>query len=129
VDRLFVYGTLRRGAENEFARLLEKSARFLSQACIRGRLFRVAHYPGLAAPEDRNDWVKGDVFDGVTAEMLQRLDDYEGPEYSRQLAEVTLEGGGSIAAYLYLYVLPTEGLELIPSGDWNAFISKSSPPE
>jgi gamma-glutamylcyclotransferase (GGCT)/AIG2-like uncharacterized protein YtfP len=129
VDRLFVYGTLRRGAENEFAQLMEKSARFLSQACIRGRLFRVAHYPGLGAPEDRNDWVKGDVFEGVTAEMLQRLDDYEGPEYVRQLAEITLENGSHVAAFVYLYALPTEGLELIPFGDWNEFISKSSRPE
>jgi gamma-glutamylcyclotransferase (GGCT)/AIG2-like uncharacterized protein YtfP len=118
VDRLFVYGTLRLGCANEHARALAEGARFLGHARIPGRLFRVAHYPGLAAPAGKNQWVTGDVFEGVTTEMFQRLDDYEGADYARQLAEVTLEHGTGVAAYLYLYLPPTDGLELISSGDW-----------
>jgi len=118
VDRLFVYGTLRLGHANDHARALANGARFLGQALIPGRLFRVAHYPGLTAPASTNEWVKGEVFEGVTAEMFQRLDDYEGSDYMRQLAEVTMENGSRVAAYLYLYLLPTDGLELISSGDW-----------
>jgi len=121
VDRLFVYGTLRLGCANEQARALAEGTRFLGHARIPGRLFRVAHYPGLIAPAFKNEWVTGDVFEGVSTEMFQRLDDYEGSEYARQLAEVTLENGGRIAAYLYLYLPATDGLELISSGDWLSF--------
>jgi gamma-glutamylcyclotransferase (GGCT)/AIG2-like uncharacterized protein YtfP len=118
VDRLFVYGTLRLGYANDHARALEQGARFLGHARIPGRLFRVAHYPGLAGPQAASEWVKGDVFEGVTAEMFQRLDDYEGAEYRRELAAVTMEDGKSLAAYVYLYLPPTDGLELIEGGDW-----------
>ncbi len=124
MDRLFVYGTLRLGSANDHADALKQDARFLGHARILGRLFRVAHYPGLAAPAGKNEWVKGDVFEGVSPEMFQRLDDYEGAEYARRLAEVTLENGSTLAAYLYLYLPPTDGLDLIASGDW-----LSSPPE
>jgi len=120
VDRLFVYGTLRLGCANDHAGALAKGARFLGHARIPGRLFRVAHYPGLSAPAGKNDWVHGDVFEGVTTEMFQHLDDYEGADYARQLAEVTLDNGSRVAVYLYLYLPPTDGLELIASGDWNS---------
>jgi gamma-glutamylcyclotransferase (GGCT)/AIG2-like uncharacterized protein YtfP len=118
VDRLFVYGTLRAGCENEHALALAKSARFVGRARIRGRLFRVAHYPGLVAPHDQDEWVKGDLFEGVSAALLQSLDEYEGPAYRRQLALLTMDDGRSVAAYLYFYALPTDGMELITSGDW-----------
>jgi gamma-glutamylcyclotransferase (GGCT)/AIG2-like uncharacterized protein YtfP len=91
----------------------------MGRACIRGRLYLVAHYPGLTPPEGQDDWVTGDVFEGVTAGMLERLDDYEGSAYIRQLTEVSLDGGGKVAAYVYCYAMPTDGLEWITSGDWN----------
>jgi len=50
--------------------------------------------------------------------LLQSLDDYEGSEYARQLAQVTMEDGSSLVAFFYLYVLPTDQLEWIRSGDW-----------
>jgi gamma-glutamylcyclotransferase (GGCT)/AIG2-like uncharacterized protein YtfP len=118
VDRLFVYGTLRLGSKNEQAERLAKTARHMGAATIRGRLYRVAHYPALAPALSEEDRVKGDVFEGVTAELLQWLDEYEGTEYERQVAEVTMQDGRTLAAFFYCYVLPTGQLEWIRSGDW-----------
>lgn len=118
MDKLFVYGTLRPGSSTEEAAWLAANARLVGAAQIRGRLFRVTHYPALTAPLNHDQWVRGDVFDGVTAAMLERLDTYEGAEYERQPAEVTMEDGTTLTAYLYRYVQPTDELELLPSGDW-----------
>jgi gamma-glutamylcyclotransferase (GGCT)/AIG2-like uncharacterized protein YtfP len=87
-------------------------------ATVAGLLFRVAHYPALVLHPSAEDKVNGDVFGGVTAELLQQLDQYEGEEYSRQTAQVTMEDGQTFEAHCYCYVLPTTGLEWIRSGDW-----------
>jgi len=113
-----VYGTLRPGAKNEYAEQLAKAARHMGAATISGRLFRVAHYPALARAQSKSDRVRGDVFEGVTAELLQRLDEYEGTEYARQLVEVTMQDGQNVRAFCYCYLLPTDQLEWIRSGDW-----------
>ncbi len=118
VDRLFVYGTLRLGSNHEHALALAAQARHLCAARVPGRLYRVAHYPGLVVPQNENDWVVGDVFENVTDALFQRLDGYEGSDYRRELTEVTLASGRTIAAYLYRYLLPTGSLALIPSGDF-----------
>jgi gamma-glutamylcyclotransferase (GGCT)/AIG2-like uncharacterized protein YtfP len=59
-DRLFVYGTLMRGFDHPMARLLSRSADFLSPARCRGRLFLVKHYPGLVLSDDPADIVFGE---------------------------------------------------------------------
>ena len=89
----------------------------------------MTHYSALAAPSAETDWVKGDLFENVGDEMLQSLDDYEGPEYIRVLAQVAMDNGQKLAAYLYSYVMPVERLELLPSGDWFQATAQSSQPE
>jgi gamma-glutamylcyclotransferase (GGCT)/AIG2-like uncharacterized protein YtfP len=118
VNRLFVYGTLRLGAMNEHAVWLAAHTRHMGAARIPGQLFRVSHYPALGPPVRKEDWVKGDLFEGLTAAMLQRLDDYEGAEYARRLSEITMDDGRTLAAYIYCWALSTDGLESIASGDW-----------
>ena len=129
INRLFVYGTLRLGSSNEYASELATAARFIGHGRIRGRLFRVTHYPALAAPLSEADWVKGDVFENISDELLQRLDDYEGPEYTRVVSEIRMEDGQKLAAYLYCYAMPVDQLEMIPSGDWFQASAASSQPE
>ena len=129
VNRLFVYGTLRRGSSNEYALELAVASRFVGHGRIRGRLFRVTHYPALVAPANETDWVTGDLFENIGEELLQRLDHYEGPEYTRVIVEVMLDDGQQLEAYLYFYQLPVEHLELIPSGDWFHASAQSSQPE
>jgi gamma-glutamylcyclotransferase (GGCT)/AIG2-like uncharacterized protein YtfP len=120
LNRLFVYGTLRLGSSNEHADRLRETARYLGAARIRGQLFRVLHYPALGPPQLEQDWVLGDLFEAITDDLMQQLDDYEGAEYTRHVAEVMLDDGGKLAAYVYLYALPTAGLTRIESGVWEA---------
>jgi gamma-glutamylcyclotransferase (GGCT)/AIG2-like uncharacterized protein YtfP len=54
----------------------------------------------------------------VKDELLKVLDDYEGEEYARELQDVNVDGG-TLQAYVYRYVLATDGLTWIRSGDWN----------
>ena len=124
---LFVYGSLRRGAKKGMNRLLARYGRFVANATYPGRLYRVADYPG-AVPSDRpGEVVHGEVWRLACPERaFVRLDEYEacGPgfpepaEYVRCVAEVTLAGGETVSAWLYLYNLPTEGLEVIGHGDY-----------
>jgi gamma-glutamylcyclotransferase (GGCT)/AIG2-like uncharacterized protein YtfP len=119
VDRLFVYGTLRPGSNNSYADLLEKAARHMGRATVSGRLYRVTHYPALAPSQSKEDRVVGDLFEGITAELWQLLDEYEGAEYSREMVGVMTEDGVTREAYVYRSLLPTASLEWIRSGDWN----------
>jgi gamma-glutamylcyclotransferase (GGCT)/AIG2-like uncharacterized protein YtfP len=118
-DRLFVYGTLRRGSNNYYAELLAKTARHLGEGAVSGRLYRVTLYPALVKAQAEHERVKGDLFEGITAELWALLDDYEGDEYAREIVDVTMADGGTLQAYVYRYVLSSESLEWIRSGDWN----------
>jgi gamma-glutamylcyclotransferase (GGCT)/AIG2-like uncharacterized protein YtfP len=118
-DKLFVYGTLRPGSRNHYAERLAKKAHHIGPAIMSGRLYRVASYPGMVPPQSENDWVKGDLFEGVTPELLAQLDEYEGVGYSREIADAVLEDGTALAAYYYRYALPIGQLEWIRSGDWS----------
>jgi len=50
-DHLFVYGTLRRGSNNQFARLLAERAHFVGPARVSGRLYDFGSYPGARREE------------------------------------------------------------------------------
>ena len=120
-----MYGTLRIGTGHPQALALASSARHVGAARVRGCLFRIADYPGLVGPETEADWVNGDLFEGVSEELLKKLDDYEGSEYRRHISEVIVDFH-AVPAFLYHYVHLAEGLERVVSGDWLEFSSKSS---
>jgi gamma-glutamylcyclotransferase (GGCT)/AIG2-like uncharacterized protein YtfP len=122
---LFVYGTLRRGIDNEHAAMLARSARFAGTGKVQGELYLVAHYPGLIL--GGHEWVVGDVFE-LGGETLRVLDEYEGSEqfFRRVEAPVLLESGEGIRAQVYIYTGDTHGKERIVSGNW---LSASRPPQ
>ncbi len=124
-DRLFVYGTLMRGFDHPMARLLSRSADFLSPARCRGRLFLVKHYPGLVLSDDPADIVFGELFRlRSAAELLRELDMYEAcgegfaepTEYVRQMLAVTSADGIEGEAWTYIYNWPVAQLARIASG-------------
>ena len=119
MDKLFVYGTLRPGSKNEVAKYLERSARHMGSGQVAGRLYLVTHYPALGAPQHETEWIKGDLFEGINQELWQVLDKYEGEQYTREQTDVRMDNGEILAAYVFRYLLPTESLEWIRSGDWN----------
>ena len=112
---LFVYGTLRRGHQNEFARLLHGASDFVSMGRVRGKLYRIAHYPGCVE-DDGDGWVTGEIW-RPRSELLQRLDEYEGAEYQRVSRMIEM-AEGPVECWVYLYVASIEGKPVIESGDW-----------
>ncbi len=124
---LFVYGTLRRNATNRHAALLHRAARFLGEAKMRGRLYRIAHYPGLVCSNGGDDWVCGDVYQlRAPAAMFRALDEYEGcgpgnplpQEFRREVRPVLLDSGEWIRAYVYSYAGDVADKRRIPSGEY-----------
>ena len=113
---LFVYGTLRRGSEHAFARLLRETSEFVCPGRLRGSLYSIANYPGWV--EDSDDFVLGDIFQPRDAGSLMReLDEYEGPEYERVLRMVQTATGPR-ECWVYLYKEAVAGKSRLISGDW-----------
>jgi gamma-glutamylcyclotransferase (GGCT)/AIG2-like uncharacterized protein YtfP len=124
-DRLFVYGTLMRGFDHPMARMLSANADFVGEACCRGRLYLVKHYPGLVLSDDPADSVFGEIFRlRQPVEMLREFDMYEAcgegfaepTQYIRRIFPLTLDGGEASEAWTYLYNWPVAHLPRIASG-------------
>jgi gamma-glutamylcyclotransferase (GGCT)/AIG2-like uncharacterized protein YtfP len=124
-DRLFVYGTLMRGHGNPMAQLLAQHGEFLGAASCQGRLYRIAHYPGLLLSDDPAEIVFGELFRlPDPAALLPDLDAYEGcgegdakpTAYLRQIIPVTRDNGRVLEAWTYVYNWPVQPDRLIVSG-------------
>ena len=106
---LFVYGTLKRGSRNRHAERLARSADFVGVARVRGRLFRLKHYPGVRLQPLVNKWVSGEVFRlRDPARLLAELDHYEGREFRRVQARALFPNGSRLPCWIYEYVDPEE---------------------
>ena len=116
-EKVFVYGTLRRGGSNHH-RL--DGAEFLATATVRGRLYRIDWYPGLVADENSGE-VIGEIHH-VPAKMMAALDEYEGPGYRRMELDVRGVDGdiSSCRAWVWLWDGPVDESRCIAGGDWLA---------
>ena len=128
-DLIFVYGTLMRGFDHPMSKLLSGSADFLGKATCAGRLYLVAHYPGLLRPQVADDVVHGELYRmHKPEELLAVLDDYEscGPGYApptlylREMLDVTLGDGSVKSAWTYIYNKPVVETTRILSGKFLA---------
>ncbi|MGM4991834.1 gamma-glutamylcyclotransferase family protein [Tardiphaga sp. 841_E9_N1_2] len=124
-DRVFVYGTLMRGFDHPMSKLLSSGADFLGEASCCGRLYMVAHYPGLLHSDEANDVVFGELFRLRNVdELMAALDDYEsvGPGhpqpnlYLRERIAVMLANGSVSEAWTYIYNKPVDETKRIMSG-------------
>jgi len=101
---LFVYGTLKRTPPGKRHRLL-RDARFVNVASMSGSLYDLGRYPGVVRdPKDRGR-VFGEVYeipDDAAHRALQALDKYEGPEFVRRRAYVTMRDGKRRSAWAYV---------------------------
>ena len=102
---LFVYGTLKSGFANRFARRLRREAKLVGPARMRGRLYRVRWYPGMRPPRDPAEWVAGELFLlRHPKSTLSALDEYEGRhEYRRVLRTAILNTGRAVSAWVYIF--------------------------
>jgi gamma-glutamylcyclotransferase (GGCT)/AIG2-like uncharacterized protein YtfP len=103
---LFVYGTLKRGEENH-RWLSVHHPRFLGEARIQGRLFRIKgeSFPG-AAPTRSRRYVRGELYELTQPDnALKKLDEFEGTDeglFVRKLADVWI-GSRKRKAWTYFY--------------------------
>ncbi|MFV0576388.1 MAG: gamma-glutamylcyclotransferase [Vibrio sp.] len=109
-QRVFVYGTLRRGESNHF--LLENSE-FLGDYMTEDRfnLFSLGPYP---AAIEGNSPLIGEVYlvDDATLAKLDIVEDYP-IEYDRKLIPTSFGD-----AWIYLYQDKSELTKQLSSGDW-----------
>lgn len=124
---LFVYGTLRQGADHPAHRLLEKRAKLIGRAHMNGRLYEIDGYPGAMLSDAGDEQIIGELYQLLeTDSLLATLDDYEEAgekhpeprEYLRCQVTVELEDKTRVIAWCYLYNRQTIGRKRITSGDW-----------
>jgi gamma-glutamylcyclotransferase (GGCT)/AIG2-like uncharacterized protein YtfP len=113
VTNIFVYGTLRRGGSQHFRMA---GAEFIAAGTVRGRLYGIDWYPGLALDET-GDEVTGEVYQ-VSAELLENLDAFEGPEYRRVRVMIMLADESRQDAWLWEWLGACDENQRILSGNW-----------
>lgn len=129
---LFVYGTLLQPG-NGFAQYLTDNSTYLNTGYISGTLYDIGEYPGLIINEQAGR-VYGSIYE-INNEALELIDDYEGyaPErdepylYIRVMVPVETSEG-IINAWVYVYNLPVDGLQLIDSGNYMEYIAQKKSP-
>ena len=105
MEALFVYGSLQPGGPNEHV-LADLGGRWEAGA-VRGHLRESGWgaelgYPGLVLDEGGAEVAGSVLFSPALAASWERLDAFEGSEYVRRQARVTLGGGGSVRANVYV---------------------------
>ena len=119
-DRVFVYGTLRRGGSNHFRM---SGADFIAAGTVRGRMYRIDWYPGVVL-NGEGDEILGEVY-AVDASTLAELDCFEGlaagklegDEY-RRVRTMVRSGGESLEAWVWEWCGPLEALQRVRGNDW-----------
>jgi gamma-glutamylcyclotransferase (GGCT)/AIG2-like uncharacterized protein YtfP len=120
LDRLFVYGTLRRGqtARSLIANQVTRS----TKAWTTGAIYAFPMgYPGCLDVEGQPGKIVGEVL--WLTELpatFGLLDAYEGTDFARVIKQVTLTTGEEVWTWIYVLADPAaikHGI-LIPDGDW-----------
>ena len=105
MDRLFVYGSLQPGASNHH--VVRDIDGEWQPASVRGRLWEAGWGAGIGYPalqlDDAGPQVPGQLLSSPRlAGHWPALDRFEGEEYRRVLAEVTLADGRRVQAHVYV---------------------------
>ena len=120
MEHLFVYGLLRSDVGGPMQAALARAARLVGRASWRGRLYRVAEFPG-AVPCDADEFVGGELYElgEDAATLLTQLDAYEEvPDHYLRIHSAVECEGREFQAWIYIWNRPTDGLERIESGDF-----------
>lgn len=127
IRHVFVYGTLRKGGRNDISRLAP-APKYLGMGEVRGTLYHLDWYPGLALGGEQPVTVVGEVYE-VTPQLEAVLDEIEGVgaggsgEYVKRDLEVQV-GGRAVPCFLYeIDPARVAGREPIGHGDWMRFHS------
>jgi gamma-glutamylcyclotransferase (GGCT)/AIG2-like uncharacterized protein YtfP len=118
-EYLFAYGTLRPGlAPEQIAPLVER-LRPLGEGFALGTLFDLGEYPAAVFDPGSASRVFGVVYElPRDAEILQKLDAYEGDEFARTEQLVTRVAGGVLACWAYDYKGEPDAGRVLEGGCW-----------
>jgi len=85
---------------------------------VRGRLYGIDWYPGLVL-DDSGDEITGEIYQ-ISASLLEGLDDFEGPEYRRVMAQVRCGADyrSPHSAWLWEWLGAFDENQRILSGNW-----------
>jgi gamma-glutamylcyclotransferase (GGCT)/AIG2-like uncharacterized protein YtfP len=87
-------------------------------ASISGELLDMGDHPGLRLSSHSHSRVSGELIEfEALDEILTGLDAEEGPEFRREIVNVTVENGSHFA-WAYILAGDSADLKVIPSGDW-----------
>ena len=120
VRHVFVYGTLRRGDDNDITQLTP-SPQFVSEASIQGSMFHLGAYPGVVL--GGTGTVRGEVY-SVSAVLQKKLDEIEDvypqqrDEYFKRIIAVQTALGELRCICYEINPAYIAGRRLIASGDW-----------
>jgi pyruvate carboxylase len=102
-EYLFVYGTLRKEYGLKVMNEIADDLIYVGRGNIKAGLFDLGHYPAAVKGAWQTE-IKGDVYEiGKADAVFAVLDDYEGEEYKRGTAAVTMANGQSTNAWIYWY--------------------------
>src|SRR5262245_46669483 len=126
-EYLFVYGTLRRAHRSLMSQWLARNAEFSARGTYRGKLLNLGRYPGAIPSRDASDSVVGDLYSlGAGGATLRLLDSYEGNEFCRKKAAISVKNGKSLSAWIYIFRGPVSGLPVIRGGNYVRFLRKAN---
>jgi gamma-glutamylcyclotransferase (GGCT)/AIG2-like uncharacterized protein YtfP len=122
---VFVYGTLRRGGSNDINQL-EPAPRYVGMGEVKGRLYHLDWYPGLALGGEEAVTVVGEVYE--IAPLLEALLDHieqivpgEASEYFKRELAVEVEGRQLQCLVYEINPDRVPGQQSIGHGDWIRF--------
>jgi gamma-glutamylcyclotransferase (GGCT)/AIG2-like uncharacterized protein YtfP len=116
----FVYGTLRRGDDNDITRLTP-APQFVGNASVEGVMHHLGAYPGLVLTPGRA--VVGEVY-AITPELELKLDEIEmiypeqKDEYFKREISVLVDGHALTCVVYEINPSYIVGRPVIESGDW-----------
>lgn len=120
VRHVFVYGTLRRGEDNDITRLLPPP-RFVGLAQILGTMYDLGTYPGVRL--GGRSTVLGEVYE-ITPALEAVLDEIEEvypqerDEYVKRVIPVSVQGRVLSCMVYEIGLRYVHGKAVLPDGDW-----------
>jgi gamma-glutamylcyclotransferase (GGCT)/AIG2-like uncharacterized protein YtfP len=129
-DRLFVYGSLRRGFRLH-QHLADLGATFETEGKVAGELFDLGEYPGARPSNRTGEWVCGELFHLQNPQLdfriLDEVEEFfptvpERSQFIREVVEVIPPARVPQKAWIYwLSAHLTGDRQRIPSGDYAAW--------
>ena len=120
---VFVYGTLRRGDDNDITQLLP-APRFVGEGLITGVMYHLGAYPGVILGSGNGPGaIVGEVY-AIEPELERVLDEIEElypqqrDEYRKRQLLVNVDGLALTCIVYEINPAYVEGRSVISSGDW-----------